>query len=132
MKNTNRRKKFKLKNATIGLPGALTHVLDGQELPMSNLNIPNDLKNVLEDLKANQKRPKPIMIKERKTCVFLKFSSFVSSVSLSGEVLTKKKIITDEVLVVEDVMEVSMVEVAAAPAGLIYRRHILCSTIELI
>ena len=80
-------RKIKLETTTIGLPGALTHILDGQEMPMSDLHIPNDLKNVLEDLKANlpnQKRPKPIMIKERKTGVFLKFPSFVSSVSLSG------------------------------------------------
>ena len=36
------------------------NVLDGQEMPTSDLNIPNDLKNDIEDLKTNQKRTKPI------------------------------------------------------------------------
>ena len=108
---------------------------------MSDLKIPKDLMNVLDDLKANQKRPKPD--KREKDGVFLKssFPSFVASVSLAGEVLTKKKVIPEEVLVVEDLMEVSMVDkevlyavlveentmhnVAAAPICRFYRRYIL-------
>ena len=40
---------------------------------MSDLNIPNDLKNVLDDLKANQKRPKP---RERRGLPKVVFSKF--------------------------------------------------------
>ena len=58
-KNTDE-SKFKRENATIGIPGILMHVLDGQEMPTSDLNILNDLKNDIVDLKANQKRTKPI------------------------------------------------------------------------
>ena len=53
-----RQKKIKPKTATIELLGALTHVLDGQEMPTSDLNVSNDLKNVFDDPKANQKSPK--------------------------------------------------------------------------
>ena len=44
-----------IRTATFGL----THFLDGHEMPMSDLNGPYDLRNVLHDLKATQKRPKP-------------------------------------------------------------------------
>lgn len=51
-----RRRKVKLETAIIRLLGALTQILHSQEMPTSNLNAPNDLRSVLDDHEANQKR----------------------------------------------------------------------------
>ena len=49
-------RKFKLETASIGLPGALKHVLDGQEMPKSDFNVPHDLKNLLDVLQASKQQ----------------------------------------------------------------------------
>ena len=39
----------------IKLEAALTHILGDQEMPMSDLNVLYNLRNVLDDVEANQK-----------------------------------------------------------------------------
>ena len=55
-RRSRRRRKIKIKTQTIELPGPLTYVLDDQEMPMPTSDL-NDLRNVLDDLEGNQKRP---------------------------------------------------------------------------